>query len=293
MKTILLMLVLLFISCTEQTPVNNVNGNNNNETSFFRIEIEPSLSFDRNTLLMVRADTLIPSLNGIYSAQVNNPIRTEEYLRDKIISPTLGVNTNVMAFLRTSKLYFYDKLLDTSYISSLSQSFQMVIFLNDTMLIGEILQSIVTISYPSLNISTLAEGFLPAIYRADTIAYLNSFTSSVHIIHLATPTKILSLPSVGGDIAIDTIFASRPKSFSIEPNSRRYCYSLWNGQNFDIYSGGSGNETDKKIAESDFSGVIMLNANSILFTGNDGRLYETDFLGKISIPYWAAVNSDY
>ena len=94
-----------------------------------------------------------------------------------------------------------------------------------------------------------------------------------------------------GAIPIDTIVGSRPESFGIEPLLQRYCYSNWNGQKYSIYAGGSGDEADHLVAESDYSDVVMLSSNIILYTGEDGRLYQTDFLGQSSIPFWAALDS--
>ena len=78
---------------------------------------------------------------------------------------------------------------------------------------------------------------------------------------------------------------------SIEPQLRRYCYSVKNGKKYDVYAGGLGNEADHLVAESDFSGVVMLDFNTIIYTGDDGRLYRTDFLGENSYPFWDVLDS--
>ncbi len=90
--------------------------------------------------------------------------------------------------------------------------------------------------------------------------------------------------------SIDTIFATRPLSFGIEPTMNRYCYSINNGTNYSIYAGGSGGESDHLVAESDYAGVTMLDSDNIIYTGGDGRLYVTDFNGINSFPFWGALD---
>lgn len=282
---------MLVVSCSEKKPVTSSGGGSNGNESYYRIEIEPSLSFDRSTILMVRADTLLKTLNGIYSAQINNPIRIEEYLGKNITSPTLAVNSKIVAFLQNSRLYIYNKSLDSIYLFPIERSFQKILFINDTLLIGAYHEEIYSLNYPLLDIDTIASGFLPTAYITDTIAYLLADSPSRYLLYLLPISQEPNKNSLANN-PIDTIYASRPESFGIEPSMNRYCYSIWNGQEYVIYAGGPGNETDHQVAKSDFSGVVMLDYNRIIYTGDDGRLYQTDFQGSSSVPYWAALDSD-
>ncbi len=282
-----LLIVLLFLACADKeiTNTNNDGGGGEDTQSFYRIEIEPSLSYDRSTILMVRADTSSTTLNGIYSARVRNPYRNPELLGDNITSPTLALSGNMIGFLQNSKLFLYDVISDSIFQVPTDLGFSELLFIKDSLLLVSY-QSILSVyDLTTKNLSRLTSGLMPTSYNSDTIAYIKPIAINMYVIDLIT---ILDGEIILNDneIYIDTLNVL-PISFGIEPAFRRYCYSVHESGKYNIYAGGVGIDSVWQVAESKYSDVVMLDKNTIIFTGVDGRLYRTDFFGKSSYPFWA------
>ncbi len=286
-KIIILILFSLLLSCADKIVV-IPNSGGDEELPFYRLEIEPSLSYDRSTLLMVRADTQLTQLNGIYSANVSNPVRVEEVLGESFSSPTIAVESKSIACMQNGNLVLYHMVTDL-ITPLISENFQEILFMSDSLLVLNIDSTISLYDIFTKELTTIATGYFPTSYNIDTLAYLKKINSDTYEINLL-PIAQFSNFAVSVIAPIDTIFASAIKSFGIEPQFQRFCYSEQNGDRYDVFIGAVGVDTVRQVVPSDYSDVVMLDLHTVLYTGIDGRLYRVNFEGTESYPYWASEN---
>ena len=288
--SLLIIITLLCLSCSED-PTNTVTNSGGNPASFFRIEKEPTLSYDRSTLLMIRADTALTTNNGIYSADYAHPVRVLELLGENYKSPTVAVNKNIIAFIDGPSLKLYDKNIDTVYSLHTGNFYSNIFFINDSTLIGQSGSTLYSTDIINNSTSVFSAGIFPVAYFGDTLAFLNSIGGASYTINLGVPL-LFRMKSLSSTVILDTINDVQPLSFGIEPILKRFCYTVAGDSGYTIKAGAVGIDSTWVVATSKFHKVIMLDSQTILFTGEDGRLYRTNFSGTATYPYWEAVNSD-
>lgn len=287
----LLVLSIVFLTCEKDRIVTPGGNGNGNGQTFYRIETEPSISPDRNTVTMIRIDTSITSYNGIYRAAIVNPVRFPVLLEENLHSPTMAVNNDTIAFLRNHLIYYTSKFGDTVIQSDYTQNFDEIVYINDSLLIGYVSGNIYLIAEQNKTVTMITDGFCPTVYRKDTLGYLRSIGNDTYTVNILDVRHVNDKVLIG-PLTIDTLnSSSKPLSFGIEPEHQRYCFSAVQSGYITVFTKETGNNAIHQIATSKFRGVQMIDYDMLIYTGDDGRLYRNNFEGSAPFPFWGEAGS--
>jgi len=262
---------VLFIACGDE-----YYGIKPDQKYEYAIETEPSLSLDRSYIYYVSTDTSYDQFSGIYRASVATPVREKILLGENFHSPTVGPNNDILAYLDSSRIKFYNISDSTNWSSDVTDSFESIVMIDTNLIMACRDDSLFLVENGSLQF--YAMGWDPTIISLDTFLYVIGDDSLYHIIK---GNKFNILP--------DTLFTyktmARLRWPSIHPQSGRFVFDLnWFAQNM-IYSRTTGLDSLTFIDSSEYSKGLLVNYDQVIFTGPDGRFYISPYNGAYSVPY--------
>lgn len=282
-----LALALLCLACGENT---DYASNNDTEPTpvVFTLEDEPTLSIDGDWLYFVGTDTLLPARTGIYRARIGNPVRELVLAGNGLHSPSEMPDGNRVAFLSGSSLNILI-LADTSVISAgLSGVYSSVTCINDTTLIACLGQLLFWINLRNSSVSRIADGYDPVYYQQDEFLYVKELSPGNYGI-VSYSFQISHGEYLGPEVqALDTIRSGLPVRWvSADPESGRYAYLAQGIDSSSVYTSTIGSDETHSITRTVGTKPLLIGFNTVLYRGPDGRLYQSDFRGTTSIPYWS------
>ncbi len=277
---VILAMVIVFIGCGDKY-YNNRIQDSNDDKYLPLIESEPSLSPDRNYIYYITVDTADNLNSGIYRAAVANPIRQKLMTGIDIHSPSLGFDNNTVAYLDDSgKIYYYNLDGQTTDTSTVDEHFESIFYISDNKLLahrgdtGGQNDSIFLIDNTG-QVTYLVDGWDPTYYAKDTFIYIYSGDDSSYcilrnnIISYSQPETLFTISS----------FPAIPRWPSMDRQLNRLTYCLfWADQRF-IYSAKAYETGFNFVDSSDYPKPLILGNDLIIYTGWNGRLYKSDFLG--------------
>lgn len=285
-------LLSVIVGCGEENNPVETNGNGRGSINIggYAIESQPTLSFNRDYIYYIADDTNNSTNSGICFAGVFNPIREKLISGENYVSPTVSSNRDRVAFLKFGKIYYYIVAADSMFQSNISKSYVSIKYINDSLIIGEISNQLNLININNDSVNFLTSGYDPTFYKKDTVVFLKQLEPDQYIINKLTIRAIPDDKTNGINInviPIDTIISSeRIRWASVTPLLNRYTYSIGDFFHNSIYSSSPGDLKKYQIAESNESKPLIINFNKIIYTGEDGRFYYTDYTGSDTYPFW-------
>lgn len=283
MKVIIAFLFVLFIcsGCDNSDPADRIPTGGNGGVVRYWTEYAPIVSYDRQKVYLVADDTITNLYSGVYQASVTNPSR-------ELIFSTEAASAAVRSgffvyYLQNGKLAVYDMYGDSTYMFTFNQIVSDIVLANDTIIFFCYSSDIYQMNLNNESMTKIGAGLLPTIYKEDTIAYLKSLPDNRYGIMLSG--VVSDIPD--GEIVIDTFSAaSTPLSFAIESQLNRLAYSLVFANGYSINTFNPNTDSYNIVSDSKHYQVGMVDYNTILYTGNDGRLHQTNMDGSSRGPFW-------
>ena len=280
---------LFLAGCNKSSPVSS-NDDNGNSGDIYTIETEPSLSPDRNYVYFVAVDTTVLDDDGIWRAKRSNPIREKVFLGKGFHSPTLAFDKRKIAYLKSGHINYYREADSSTWESDINQSFESIVYIGDNRLLGCRSNSIYIINEAEKQVKFLAQGWDPTHVSSGAFIFLNyggnQFSTEFVVLKLQYPFE-----------SIDTVFnivslsqGQFPHWATMEPGNGRLSFTVRSGSENLVYAADPQNDSCWQIAASSFNKSLIVSYNTIIFTGVDGRFYQSNFSGTRIMPYWAALN---
>ncbi|UCD93387.1 MAG: hypothetical protein JSU69_06320 [Candidatus Zixiibacteriota bacterium] len=271
-----LILIAVLLGCGDEYygPTGSGGGNHGP----YPVETEPSLSPDLNYIYYVSTDTAHNLYSGIYRASVGQPKREKIFAGAGLHSPSVGFDNNTVAYIDSGRIKYYRMSDMSGWPSNVTDSFGSIFYLsNDPLdiLIGQRNDSIFLVTESEGAVPFIARGWDPTFVFKDTFVYLTGEDSIYHIIKS-------NIYNLSPDTLFTLITNAWPHWPSLERNSGWVGYSLaWYYQRF-IYAA---KDTFHFVDSSDYLKPLMLRYNMIIYTGPDGRFYQSNFYGTKSVPF--------
>jgi hypothetical protein len=253
--------------------------NNNANRGPYPVESEPSLSPDNKYIYYVSDDTASNGYGGIYRAAVADPVRERILAGSNLHSPVMGSDNETLAYLDKGKINYFVLPGSVSPLSGISDSFESIMFLDESIIIGQRHDSLFAVDEFHGTSTFALSGWDPTSVAKDTFVCIVQDTGKIYY--------IVELNKY--NVSPDTLFTlktnARPRWPSFHRKSGRLAFGLeFTDQRF-IYSAEAFKDSSHFIDSTDFIKPYILNFDCIIFTGPDGRFYRSDFNGTKSVPF--------
>lgn len=269
---VILLLTTALVGCGDE--YYGVNGNGNGGS--YALETEPSLSPDRAYIYYISSDTAYDRYNGIFRTSVASPIREKIFHGEGYHSPTIGFDNNTVAYLESGQIRYFRISDMTGWQSNFTDVFESIIFIHDSILLANRHDTLWQVQESEeLLFRFPHRGWDPTLVTKDTFVCFAGEDLTYHIIkHNVYSTRPETLHTI--------TTSGRPRWPTYDPQSGRLAYCIEMPGERRIYSA---EDTPIFIDSSSFSKPYILNWNLIIFTGPDGRFYQSDFYGTKSVPF--------
>lgn len=274
-KTALLCIILLMAlsGCGDENYGLPSSGN-----GAYNIESEPSFSPDREYIYFTVADTARNINSGLYRASAGAPIREKILPGRDYRSPVINFDNNTLACLNEGRIRYYRISDGQEMASTVTDSFASIVFIRENVLVACRSDSLFSVNELAGVASFVRTGWDPAFYTRDTLVCLDGADDEYAVLKIDA-----------GNVRADTIFTlttnARPRWASVLPDGNRLGYTIEFGPQKFIYVGNMQTGDFIFIDSSDYPKSLILNLNQIIFTGPDGRFFQSDLEGKTSVPY--------
>jgi len=268
-------LAVVLISCGDE-----YYGPDSAIAGAYNVETEPSLSPDKQFIYYISTDSARNRYSGIYKAALGAPIRERVLFGNNYHSPVLNFDNNTLAFLEFGRIKYFNLAGMTTYVSAVNDSFESIIFLNESIIIGNRRDSLFSVNESNETSLFAALGWDPTSIARDTF---------ICFVHGSSPQHYKVMKNNAGntnsEVLLDVITDTRPRWPTFDPTSGRLAFS-WNlNEKTHIFTAEMLGYTRNLVDSSDFPKPHILNLDMIIFTGPDGRFYQTNFRGTKSIPF--------
>jgi len=284
----LVVVLLVAVSCNKEYPVIISGGDGPTTSANYSIETEPTLSPDGQFLYYIAMDTLLPEKNGVYCAQISAPRREQLLAGAAMHSPSASFDRSTVAFLAGGVLNYLDAGDESSSPAGVPLSLQTVIYINDSMLVGCSGTRLYLVNSGDSTFSEVGTGTDPTFYAPDQFIALLAVQTGSYLI-LKFTVRFLD-----GEISttIDTLDAltsnGRIRWVSLDPGGSRYVYVEQLDEENRVTTGQVGSSVRYSIATTDYLKPCMLGFNKLIYSGPDGRFYQSTFDGSTQSPFWHA-----
>jgi len=248
----------------------------NGPPAHFPTEFAPSLSPDRSQIIYAAVDTVVPSNSGIYRAEINLPIRRQLLTVPGISSPTIAPDNNRIAYLVDGKIQYYLVAEDSGYASAVQNQFESIEYIDDSTLIAFAGNSLSRVKEASDSVEVFLSAQYPTIISEDSVLFLRQRTvtvASIELTNLRTrESSILALVEVAMDA----------RGLSLSSNGQWLVYTqLDQGERY-VYSVDlkAPTPTHRRLVRCYSDEALIVEENLIVFTGNNGLFFETDYFGS-------------
>jgi hypothetical protein len=170
-------------------------------------------------------------------------------------------------------------------MSSISLSFQSIAYVSDQMLVGQRQDSIYLISETNDSVTFLASGWDPSALSRDTILY---------VVYVGGQAYGIVMSDISA-LSCDTIYyISVIGNFgyvrwpSLDRQSDRLTWVLNSVKGYEVYAEILGQFQPHIIDSTMADKPLFLDFDKIIYTGFDGRFYESNFNGTNKGPFWYA-----
>jgi hypothetical protein len=281
----------ILAACDGSDPTGPPDGGISPPVSF-AIETDPTLSPDGRYVYYIRTDTMFLDRSGIYRANSADAIRSPVLTGTDFSSPSVSPSGDSVAFIRNGQVWFYRPSDGRTLASGIDFPASSVLYIDgQTILLNT--------SVSSLSQWDLADGSElrnwagrnPSLVGPNTIVYLQSGgTDRENVIECNFGSQI--------DIILETISTS----LGINPP---FWPDLGSGGDYLVFTLGSGAGEYKVIvtrpattsgrdtvATASAPKAIFLPDGRIVYTGEDGRLWQTSVTGSSHLPFTATADPD-
>ena len=243
----------------------------------YPIETEVSLTPDREYIYYISTDTVVSGKNGIYRARVSIPVREPVLLGDSLHSPVVSLNSSTLAYIDSGRVHYYNLVDKVIQPSALIDSFESVIFVNDTLLVAARDRWLYLINEKQQTSTFFAYGWDPTFVARDTFVYWKGFDSTYIIIRTdidkSYPQTLYNLKT-----------GATPRWPTFDKGLNRIAYGVeWHLEKH-VYAV-QVNDSAHFIADVEYSKPYLIDYNRVIYTGPDGRFYQSDFYGEKSFPF--------
>jgi len=250
----------------------------------YYIETAVTLSPDREYIYFVAEDTSGGTGSGLYRARVHNPARERVLAGGLVAAPTVSFDNTTIAYLEIGRIRYFDLSDSTMSLSPVADSFATLQYIGLERLLagrGDTLFVIDDAAYP---IDTVINCRQPSLYARDTFVCFSDGENLLSYIIKRT---------IDGSYA-ETLFTCSTAAATVWPTyhgaSDRLAFGIEYLESRYIYSGQKGGrqgdpETFRFIDSTAHSKPYLIDADAVLFTGPDGRLYRTGFTGGQAEPF--------
>ena len=246
------------------------------------IETEPKLNFAGNTVYYVHTDTLYPENNGIYRANAANPLRYKVVDGLTVTSPSASPDESKIAFLDNGLLRIYNAASKSVTNLGIDSAFSTVFFVYGDQLIGEIHNRIYIVNLVDSTVSLYREGIRPSPDRAGFFLWLDLKAGSEKDIVLT------SVPLDSNETAFEYNEPIAIQYLSRCANTDRYAFVTGNGPTYTVCTRLGGSAGVSTIQTTAHPWVLMVGYDVLIFTGDNGRFYQSNFDGTSIIEYRGA-----
>jgi hypothetical protein len=257
-----------------------VSRNGDSHISFFVIETQPSLSPDGEYVYYIANDTAQFKYSGVYRARVTMPLREKIYHGFSFRSPSIAFDNNTIAYLDSDKIRYYRISDMRQWASGITDGFESIVFINDGSLVAHRNDSLFLIDESSDSSIFILPGWDPTLVARDTFVYFSRSIedSTYHIVRYSfgtdSPETLLTLTT-----------AARPRWPTLDIASGHMAYGLeFFDQKF-IYTTEIGGDSSIFIDSTEYLKPYILNYNLLIYTGPDGRFYQSGFYGGKGVPF--------
>lgn len=267
------MAAIIFCCGDEYYDINGHTG-----PGLYSIETEPSLSPDRNYLYYISNDTTSSLYRGIYRASVETPVREKILHGLNYHSPTISLDNNTIAYLDSGKINYYRMSDMAKWTSAVADSFESILFVSDSVILANRNDSLFLVDEAEKASAFWIIGWDPTLVSRDTFVYFVGTDSAYHIVKN-------NLYNIHPETLFTVATTAWPRWPSFDPESNHLAFEIERFHQKFIYSAEVAADTFIFIDSSEYSKPYILNHNLIIFTGPDGRFYQSDFYGTKSVPF--------
>lgn len=274
-----ILLPLMLVGCSEDS----TGSGGGNYVPRYLVESEPTRTLDGRYIYFIATDTINLGKSGIFRAEVDKPIREMILAGENLHSPTLAPNNTTLAYLNGGIIEHYNLLTGTIGTSNIAREFRSIAWLNDTLLVARANWSIYIVNELRGTLINAMTGWYPSVVTRDTFTYTapRYGLSDVVIKCGASPMAcdiVLTLPfSMTSGLIL---WPGR------ELSSDRWVWVQNTGFGMRVHAVQAQPFSDREIDSTMGDKALMLGPDKIIFTGFDGRFWETDWAGSDPFPWW-------
>ena len=272
----------LMLSCAEESVSSIGSG-----TGKYNLETEPALSLDHQFVYFVTTDTSNVDNSGIYRARVSKPIRELIHASEGLHSPTIAPDNNRLGYLDSGLIRYYDLSQQLISSSSIDREFHSIQFVNDSLLVAYSGDSIYLVNESRVAVSSVAAGWDPSPVARDTFIYVVPIVGYAYGI-----VRFDISSSIRDTIFYISVFGNfgNTRWPSWDPTSDRLAWVHDNSRTMQVHVGAIEPYLDREIDSTGHERTLMLHGDLVIFSGPDGRLYQSNFAGSDIAPWWHAEN---
>ncbi len=276
-KLPLVVIILAFlISCGDEN-YGPIGGGS--DPGPYTIESEPSLSPDKNFVYYIANDTITYLYSGIYRLDIGVPKREKILYGHTYHSPSVNFDNKLVAYLDANIINYYNFSLDSHYVLDSSSYYESIFYVSNDVLLGNRFDSIFVIDETGFSYFLL-EGRDPTYVAPDSFVYLSGEDSVFSIL-----LKNVVLPNLPETLVTISTGTALPRWPSLHSVSGRLAYGIEFSQQKFIYTIGQSDTGFVFVDSSDYSKPLLLRENLLIFTGPDGRFYQSDAHGNKTVPF--------
>lgn len=285
-KAGLVTLCCMLIFCGEDDS-NYISNSGTSPSTEYAVETEPSLSTSGQYVYYVAADGRVPDKSGIYRAPVTAPIREQLRSGTDFHSPVQSFDGSTVAFLADGSINYLSLANGSVSPAGVAVKCAALVFLNDSLMVGSSGGSVYLINRNDSELTLLGSGSDPTFYWPNQFVCLVR-SAGGYLILMYTVSQIEDR----FDMRVDTLqklsSAGVIRWVSMAPGGSRYAYvEQLDGRNR-VYTGQIGSSSRVSVAATNHPKTCMLNANALIYSGPDGRFYQSSFDGSSQAPFWHA-----
>ena len=273
----MLLLVAVLFACGDEYYGSSHDDNNSGP---YPMEIEPSLSTGRDFIYYVSIDTAESLNTGIYKRPTGGTAREKVQILHgyNLHSPVIGFDDNTLAYLSSGRVMYHNISDKTDSASKVTDSFASIIYIRENLLLANRDSSLFFIDESDSLPQFVSYGWNPALVRRDTFVCITG-----------EPQKYFITKNNIYGIIPETLFQMNIPAHviwpSIETTGHRLAFTVDYLSSMYIYSAEAGQGLFTFLDSSLYPKALILDLNRIIFTGPDGRFYQSDFAGNSSTPF--------
>jgi len=287
--------ILLISSCGEDENVPVISGgssSDSNEPDHYTVEFEPALSIDGDEVYFVATDSLFPQKHGIYRARVASPQRVQLFEGHGFHSPVAAPDGFTLAFLSGGVVYYLDIADSSISAAGFDGHYEAVVYINDSIVVACAANLMYLINVNDSSDTRFSSGSDPTFYAPNQFVCLSERTTGVWDIRRVTYRNITEGDQFTDDTLATITSDGRIRWVSLEPSTDRYVYVEQVGGINSVYTGQIGVQERNFIATTDHAKPLMLGFNLLIYSGPDGRFYQSTFDGRTQVPFWHGITSE-